>query len=32
MLHLTDRLMHILANHTGQEYEKVRRDSSAIIS
>jgi ATP-dependent Clp protease protease subunit len=27
MLHLTDRLMHILANHTGQEYEKVRRDS-----
>jgi ATP-dependent Clp protease, protease subunit len=27
MLHLTDRLMHILASHTGQEYEKVRRDS-----
>ena len=27
MLHLTDRLMHILADHTGQEYEKVRRDS-----
>ncbi len=27
MLHLTDRLMHILAKHTGQEYEKVRNDS-----
>jgi ATP-dependent Clp protease protease subunit len=27
MLHLTDRLMHILASHTGQEYDKVRRDS-----
>jgi ATP-dependent Clp protease, protease subunit len=27
MLHLTDRLMHVLAEHTGQEYEKVRRDS-----
>ena len=27
MLHLTDRLMHILAGHTGQDYEKVRRDS-----
>jgi ATP-dependent protease ClpP protease subunit len=27
MLHLTDRLMHILAKHTGQEYEKVKRDS-----
>jgi ATP-dependent Clp protease protease subunit len=27
MLHLTDRLMHILANHTGQEYDKVRHDS-----
>jgi len=27
MLNLTDRLMHILANHTGQEYEKIRRDS-----
>jgi ATP-dependent Clp protease, protease subunit len=27
MLHLTDQLMHVLAEHTGQEYEKVRRDS-----
>src|SRR6478735_7288098 len=27
MLNLTERLMHILANHTGQEYDKVRRDS-----
>ncbi len=27
MLHLTDRLMHVLAEHTGQGYEKVRRDS-----
>jgi ATP-dependent Clp protease protease subunit len=27
MLHLTDRLMHVLAQHTGQDYEKVRRDS-----
>ncbi len=27
MLHLTDRLMHILASHTGQTYEKVKRDS-----
>src|SRR5438105_403750 len=27
MLNLTDRLMHILAKHTGQEYEKIRRDS-----
>src|SRR4026209_2490877 len=25
LLPLTDRLMHILATHTGQEYEKVRR-------
>ena len=27
MLHLTDRLMHILAKHTGQDYERVKRDS-----
>ena len=27
MMHLTDRLMHVLADHTGQEYEKVKRDS-----
>jgi ATP-dependent Clp protease protease subunit len=27
MLNLTERLMHILASHTGQEYDKVRRDS-----
>jgi ATP-dependent Clp protease protease subunit len=27
MLHLTDRLMHVLADHTGQDYEKIRRDS-----
>ncbi len=27
MLHLTDRLMHILAKHTGQEYDKVKKDS-----
>ncbi len=27
MLHLTDRLMHILATHTGQEYDKVKADS-----
>ena len=27
MLHLTDRLMHILAQHSGQDYEKVKRDS-----
>jgi len=27
MLHLTDRLMHILAEHTGQDFEKVKRDS-----
>ena len=27
MLHLTDRLMHILADHTGQEFDKVKRDS-----
>jgi len=27
MLNLTERLMHILAGHTGQEYDKVRRDS-----
>jgi len=27
MLHLTDRLMHILAKHSGQEYDKVKRDS-----
>ncbi|MGH9033355.1 MAG: ATP-dependent Clp endopeptidase proteolytic subunit ClpP [Acidimicrobiia bacterium] len=27
MMHLTDRLMHILAEHTGQDFEKVKRDS-----
>jgi ATP-dependent Clp protease, protease subunit len=27
MMHLTDRLMQILAQHTGQEFEKVKRDS-----
>jgi ATP-dependent Clp protease protease subunit len=27
MLHLSDRLLHILADHTGQDYDKVRRDS-----
>jgi ATP-dependent Clp protease, protease subunit len=27
MLHLTDRLMEILAKHTGQDFEKVKRDS-----
>jgi ATP-dependent Clp protease protease subunit len=27
MLQLTDRLMHILAEHTGQEFEKVKKDS-----
>jgi ATP-dependent Clp protease, protease subunit len=27
MLHLTDRLMQILAQHTGQDFEKVKRDS-----
>ena len=27
VLHLTDRLMHILAQHTGQPVDKVRRDS-----
>ena len=27
MLHLTDRLMHVLADHTGQDYEKIKRDS-----
>jgi ATP-dependent Clp protease, protease subunit len=27
MMHLTDRLMEILAKHTGQEFEKVKRDS-----
>jgi ATP-dependent Clp protease protease subunit len=27
MLHLTDRIMKILAQHTGQEFDKVKRDS-----
>jgi ATP-dependent Clp protease, protease subunit len=27
MMHLTDRLMQILADHTGQSFEKVKRDS-----
>lgn len=27
MLHLTDRLMHVLADHSGQPFEKVKRDS-----
>jgi len=27
MMHLTDRLMHILAEHTGQKFETVKRDS-----
>jgi ATP-dependent Clp protease protease subunit len=27
MLQLTDRLMHILAEHTGQEFDKVKKDS-----
>jgi ATP-dependent Clp protease protease subunit len=27
MLHLTDRLMHILAEHSGQEFEKVKKDA-----
>jgi len=27
MMHLTDRLMQILADHTGQDFEKVKRDS-----
>jgi ATP-dependent Clp protease protease subunit len=27
MMHLTDRLMRILAEHTGQEFDKVKRDS-----
>ena len=27
MMHLTDRLMHVLADHTGQDFEKVKRDS-----
>ncbi len=27
MMHLTDRLMHILAEHTGQDFDTVKRDS-----
>jgi ATP-dependent Clp protease protease subunit len=27
MMHLTDRLMHILADHTGQDFDTVKRDS-----
>jgi ATP-dependent protease ClpP protease subunit len=27
MLHLTDRLMRILAEHTSQEFEKVKKDA-----
>jgi len=27
MMHLTDRLMHILAEHTGQEFDRVKKDS-----
>ena len=27
VMHLTDRLMHVLADHSGQEYETVKRDS-----
>lgn len=27
MLHLTDRLMHILAEHTGQEFDRVKKDA-----
>jgi ATP-dependent Clp protease protease subunit len=27
MMHLTDRLMHILSKHTGQDFEKVKKDS-----
>jgi ATP-dependent Clp protease protease subunit len=27
MMHLTDRLMHILADHAGQDFEKVKHDS-----
>jgi ATP-dependent Clp protease protease subunit len=27
MLHLTDRLMHILADHTGQDFERVKKDA-----
>ena len=27
MLHLTDRLMHILSEHSGQEFEKVKKDA-----
>jgi ATP-dependent Clp protease protease subunit len=27
MMHLTDRLMKILADHTGQDFDKVKRDS-----
>jgi ATP-dependent Clp protease protease subunit len=27
MLHLTDRLMHILADHTGQQFDRVKKDA-----
>ena len=27
MMHLTDRLMHILADHTKQDFDTVKRDS-----
>jgi ATP-dependent Clp protease, protease subunit len=27
MLHLTDRLMHILSEHTGQEFDRVKKDA-----
>jgi len=27
MLHLTDRLMHILAEHSGQEFDRVKKDA-----
>ncbi len=27
IMHLTDRLMHVLSEHTGQDIEKVKRDS-----
>ena len=27
MLHLTDRLMHILAEHTGQQFDRVKKDA-----
>lgn len=27
VMHLTDRLMHVLADHTGQDYETVKHDS-----